>query len=512
MKAPRFYFLKGLILFGFLLATSCDTESKKEKNKGISDPPNILLLMSDNQSADHLGCYGDTSVKTPKIDQIAKNGVLFKNAFCSAPSCSPARAAMLTGQDIWRLGEAASLWSSFPKMEVFTQLLEKSGYHVGIEGKGWGPGDETVTGWKNNPGGERYLSFEEFMTEKDNDQPWMYWYSSRDPHRPYRKEGWKNSGIDLDKIFVPPYLPDHEAVRKDIADYYDEIQKFDTDVGSFLSLLKEMGEMENTIVVICSDNGWQMPRGLANLYDFGSKIPLIISWPEHFPIGREIDDFINLMDFAPTFLELAGIPIPQQMTAKSFAHLLTSKQEGRIDPSRDHIVMGRERHAFVRAHGLGYPARALRTDKYLYIRNYEPDRWPAGDPPLYGDVDAHMLHYESPTKILMLKNKNNKEIKPLFDLAFARRPKEELYELSQDPYQLNNLSNSKDHQELLKALSHQLTSYLVRTQDPREAGSGFDWDGAPYYKDRDKNPRPSKKAIEILGLEEEYNYEEESIE
>tara|TARA_B110000305_G_C19448289_1_gene646152 strand:+ start:92 stop:1621 length:1530 start_codon:yes stop_codon:yes gene_type:complete len=477
--------------------TSIKTQTKK---------PNILLLMSDNQSAEHLGCYGDTSIKTPYIDKLAKNGLIFNNAFCSAPSCSPARASMLTGQDIWSLGEAANLWSSFPRVKVYSKLMEESGYHVGIEGKGWGPGDETVTGWEQNPGGVRYYTFEEFFNETEKGQPWMYWYSSRDPHRPYKKEGWKSSGIQLDSIYVPPYLPDNEAVRKDIADYYNEIQRFDEEVGSYIALLKEMGQVENTIIIVCSDNGWQMPRGLANLYDFGTKIPLIISWPKFFPPGRKVDDFINIKDFAPTLLDLANIPIPEEMNAQSFADILTSNKQGIIDPKRDHVIMARERHAFVRRGGLGYPGRAIRTTDYLYIKNYEPNRWPAGDPPLYGDVDAHMLHYEAPTKIYMLENKNSKQVKPLFDLAFSKRPQHELYNLSKDPFQMKNLAEVNEYKPVLKDLSNQLNAYLVKTKDPREIGQLFDWDNAPYFKDRDKKPKPSKKAIQILGLREEYNY------
>ena len=488
-----------IILFIYI---SCD----QKKNKSELKRPNILLLMSDNQYADHLGCYGDKSIKTPYIDKLAKDGLIFKNAFCSAPSCSPARASMLTGQDIWSLGEAANLWSSFPKVKVYSQLMEASGYHIGIEGKGWGPGNESVTGWVQNPGGTRYDSFEEFFNEIEKGQPWMYWYSSRDPHRPYKKEGWKNSGIQLDSIYVPPYLPDNIEVRKDIADYYAEIQRFDKEVGSYISLLKEMGELENTMIIVCSDNGWQMPRGLANLYDFGTKIPLIISCPDFFTSGREIEDFINIKDFAPTFLELAGIPIPEQMNAHSFVDILTSEKQGVINPQRDHVIMARERHAFVRRGGLGYPGRAIRTKDYLFIKNYKPERWPAGDPPLYGDVDAHMLHYDSPTKIYMLKNKNREDIKHLFDLAFSKRPEYELYNINEDPYQINNLSEVDKYKPILEALSSELNNYLVKTNDPREIGQAFDWDNAHYYKDRDKKPKPSKKAIQLLGLDKEYNY------
>ena len=486
-----------------MLVTMACTPTKEKKT---IRRPNILLLMSDNQSAEHLGCYGDKSVKTPQIDQLAEDGVIFKNAYCAAPSCSPARASMLTGQDIWMLGEAANLWSSFPKVEVFTQLLKATGYHVGIEGKGWGPGDETVTGWTQNPGGKRYDSFENFFNESEKGKPWMYWYSSRDPHRPYRNEGWKNSGIALDSIVVPPYLPDHIVIRKDIADYYDEIQRFDEEVGTYISLLKEFGALENTIIIVCSDNGWQMPRGLANLYDFGTKIPLVISWPKYFPGGREIQDFVNIKDFAPTILELAGVEPSTEMTAKSFVDLLTTEKTGKIDPQRDHVVMARERHAFVRKGGIGYPGRAIRTDQYLYIKNYEPKRWPAGDPPLFGDVDAHMLHYESPTKIFMLKNKNLKPTRKLFNLAFSKRPQHELFKLSEDPFQMNNLAYDEEFASVRDEISNQLISYLIETGDPRETDAAFDWDNVHYYKDRDKKPKPSKKSIEILGLKDEYNY------
>jgi hypothetical protein len=194
------------------------------------------------------------------------------------------------------------------------------------------------------------------------------------------------------------------------------------------------------------------------------------------------------------------------MNAQSFVDILTSNKQGKIDPKRDHVIMARERHAFVRRAGLGYPGRAIRTADYLYIKNYEPNRWPAGDPPLYGDVDAHMLHYEAPTKIYMLENKDSKQVKPLFDLAFSKRPQHELYNLSEDPFQLNNLAEVNEYKSVLENLSNQLSAYLVKTKDPREVGQIFDWDNAPYFKDRDKKPKPSKKAMQILGLEEEYNY------
>jgi arylsulfatase A-like enzyme len=500
MKRMKYTILP--LIIAVLLIWGCGAEKKIEQTR-----PNILILMSDNHSWNHLGCYGDPVIKTPIIDQLSEKGIRFTNAYCSAPSCTPARASMLTGQDIWRLEEGANLWGTFPaKFKVYTDMLEEAGYLVGYEGKGWGPGDYEAGGRNRNPAGDRFNSFEEFYNEKEKRQPFCYWYSSRDPHRPYKVEGWKKSGIDPGDIVVPPYLPDNGDVRKDIGDYYAEIQNFDRDVASYIQLIKEMGQLENTLVIVCSDNGWQMPRGLANLYDFGTRIPLIVSMPEKYTGGRVIEDFVSLNDFAPTFLELAGLPIPDYMNARSFVNLLESEKEGVIDKNREFIVTARERHAFVRKGGTGYGARSIRTWDFLYIRNYEPDGWPAGEPPLYGDVDAHMLHYPCPTKMHILKNKEKEGVKDLFRLAFEKRPAEELYDLTKDPFQMVNIADATEYSEVRKMLSDKLTKHLIENGDPRELGVEMKWLGAPYFAEKDKTPKPSEEARKELDLREEYSY------
>ena len=505
--------MKRLILIGLISVVSligCAEQDSAEKKKPANalKRPNILILMSDNHSSIHLGAYGDKVVKTPNIDKIASEGIKFNNAYGEAPSCSPARAAMLTGQNTWRLGDAANLWGGFPKVDVYTDMMEKAGYHVGIEGKGWGPGKAEPDGWERNPGGDRYGSFEEFYNEVEKGQPWMYWYSSRDPHRPFKRDGWKKAGVNLDEIEVPSYLPDNEDVRKDIADYYYEIQSFDREVAAYMSLVGEMGQLENTIVIITSDNGWQFPRGLANLYDAGTKVPLIIYWPKGFKGEREIEDFVTLNDFAPTFLELAGIEIPETMTAKSLLNIIKSNAEGQIEPERDFVVTARERHAYVRQGGVGYPGRAIRTKDYLLIKNYTPDAWPAGDPPLFGDVDAHMLQYPAATKMHMLEHKDDPTVKPMFDLAFAKRPAFELFDMNKDPEQMVNVADDPAYAEVKAELEAKLVAYLKETGDPRETGAGYDWDASEYYMEGDKRPRPNQDAIDRLGLEEEYDYKE----
>jgi len=490
----------NLISVTLLILYSC--QPSKEQSR-----PNILLLMSDNHSWNHLGCYGDPVVKTPRIDRIAKEGVKFTHAFCAAPSCTPARAGMLTGQDIWRLEEGANLHGILPdKYPLYTDILRESGYFVGCQGKGWGPGSVEDSGRKINHGGKKYQSFVEFINSNSQKKPWCYWFSSRNPHRPYKVNSGMASGMDKSLVNVPSYLPDNDATRGDICDYYLEIQNFDTEVGNILELLKESGQWDNTIIVICSDNGWQMPRGLANLYDFGTRIPMIFYWKDHIPGGRTVDDFVNLNDLAPTFLEFSGLAIPSEMTAKSLVNILYAKESGRLDMDRDYIVTARERHALCRKNGLGYPGRAIRTHEYLYIRNYEPDRWPAGDPPLYGDVDAPMLHYPCPTKIHILANKNKSDIKDLHKMAFDKRPAEELYDLKKDQDQMDNVAFREDYKTIKQELSNKLDIYLRNTKDPRSLGQPIIWDQTKYYATKDFKPKPSQEAIETFGLKKEYNY------
>jgi arylsulfatase A-like enzyme len=463
--------------------------------------PNILLLMSDNQCWNHVGCYGDNVVKTPNIDSLARLGIRFTHAFCAAPSSTPARAALLTGQDIWRLEEGANLHGTLPeKFKTYPDWLEESGYACGMQGKGWGPGNYKAAGRTRNPGGNSYRNFAEFLEKIPPGQSWHYWFSSREPHRPY------SEGIDyhsvMQNIEIPPYLPDNNNIRRDICDYYAAIERFDNEVGEIISHLKASGQYENTIIVICSDNGWQMPRGLANLYDSGSRVPLIICW--HGTIRPSVSqELVNLNDLAPTFLELAGMTVPSEMTAHTLLPLL-KRQPGW--QGNGYVVMARERHAYVRKEGLGYPGRAIRTKEFLYICNQEPNRWPAGDPPLYGDVDAHMLHYKSLSKVYMLSHKNEPAVKPLFEISFGKRPAEELYDLRDDPFQLNNVADKPSYQQQKKSLILQLNDYLLKTKDPRILEQPLIWDNAEYYNDRDKKPRPGEDARKQLGLEEEYQY------
>ena len=442
--------------------------------------PNILLCIADDASWHHFGVNGDKVCRTPNFDRVAREGVNFTRAFCSSPSCTPSRGALLTGQDFWRLEDGANLWSRWPnKFAVYPDLLAKAGYRIGLKGKGWGPGDFKFAGREHNPAGPAYADFGTFLNSVPSGKPFCFWFGSQDPHRPYERGTGLKSGHRLEDVKVPPFLPDTPAVRSDLLDYCAEIERFDRDVGAMLQLLEDAGQLDNTLVVLTSDNGFPFPRGKATCYDAGTRMPLVVRWPARVKGGRVLEDFVSLTDLAPTFLEAAGLQPPTEMTGHSLLSLLTTGKSGQVDPTRDKAFFGRERHANVRADNVGYPIRAIRTTEFLYLRNFEPDRWPAGDPPLYGDVDEHLSIDGSPSKQAVVEHGDRQEPKRLFELAIGKRPAEELYDLRQDPWQMTNVAADPRYSESKARLRGELDHYLSETRDPRASGIGAMFDR--YY-------------------------------
>ncbi len=438
--------------------------------------PNILFIISDDISWAHAGAYGDKVVKTPAFDRVASDGVLFTNAFCSVSSCSPSRSAILTGQDFWRLGEAANMRGTLYKdlFNVYPFMLEEAGYHVGSHSKGGYPGSIKAGGWPHNPAGPSTDNFRSFLKTLPEDKPFCFWQGSSDAHRSYVKGSGSQSGMKVEDVEVPPFFPDVPIVREDILDYYFEVQRFDQLVETNLKLLEDTGRAENTIVVVTSDNGMPFPRGKADMYDYSARMPLAISWPKGVRGGRVVHDFTNLIDMAPTFLEAAGLMPHPDMTGKSLLTLLTSGKQGWVEPGRDATYYGREAHSVHRISNnrRGYPSRAIRTKDFLYIRNFAPDRWPVGKE--FKDVDP------SPTRTYMLEHKA--EISRLYDLSFAKRPAEELYDLKKDPAQIVNVAAQAKYRSHKQELSARLEGYLKQTNDPRMGSDGDAFDHYPIWK------------------------------
>jgi arylsulfatase A-like enzyme len=445
---------------------------------GPSLRPNILVIIADDWGYPHAGSYGDRVVKTPTFDRVAREGVLFRNAFVAAPSCTPSRASLLTGRPPHQLAEGGNLWGSLPaSFEVYPDLLERAGYTVGHTRKGWGPGNFEAGGRSRNPAGPQFGSFDGFLAQAPKDKPFCFWFGSTDPHRPYEPGREATPGLKAEAVAVPGFLPDTLEVRNDILDYYFEVERLDREAGAILRTLERAGQLDNTIVVFTSDNGMPFPRAKANLYDGGTHVPLAIRFPGKARAGQRRDDFVVLTDLAPTLLEAAGLaPLPA-MTGRTLMPLLAGARQ----PNRDHVFVERERHAQVRRGDLSYPARAVRTERFLYIRNFRPDRWPAGDPEKhfavgpFGDIDG------GPSKAVLLSRRAESAIAGAFALATAKRPAEELYDLRKDPDQLINVAGRREYQSTLPPLKAMLEKWMRETHDPRVAQDDDRWDTYPYY-------------------------------
>jgi len=285
----------------------------------------------------------------------------------------------------------------------------------------------------------------------------------------------------LEEVIIPGFLPEATEIRSDLLDYAVEIDWFDEQLGKMVSELKKNGELDNTIVVVTSDNGMPFPRAKANNYEYGIHLPLAVRWGDSAPGGRIIDDLISCVDFAPTFLEAAGITQLPEMTGKSFLNLLVSNEQGLVDSSRRHILTGRERHTHARPNNFGYPVRAIRTPDFLYIWNLKPDRWPAGDPINSDDAEGYYDIDASPTKSFLIKNRANPAVKKYFLLAVAKRPAEELYNIKTDPACLENLAARSEYHLITRQLRAELEKALIAQADPRIVGYGDIFESYPRY-------------------------------
>lgn len=468
MKTRSILLLTIILLLWPLLGSAKD-------NGGL---PNILFCFADDWCWPDAGIYGDKVVRVPNFERVAKEGALFTRAYSAAPSCTPSRAAILTGRAVHSLEEGANLHGFLPKkFEVYPDILEKAGYVVGYEHKGWGPGNFKAGGRDRNPAGPQFKTFGEFLKTVPEGKPFCFWFGSFNPHRPYEKGAGAKSGLSTEQVKVPGYWPDVPDVRSDILDYYSEIETFDQELGEHLAQLEARGCAQNTLVVISGDNGRPFPRCKANCYEMGSHQPLAIRWPEKFKGGKVIEDFVNLYDLTPTFLEAAGLKPTKEMAGRSLLPLLAGKKQ----KGRDMVFVERERHANVRKGDLSYPIRAVRTAEFSYIRNLRPDRWPAGDPQKwkavgdFGDCDA------SPTKEYILEHRDDKNGAQFFQWCFGKRPAEELYDLRHDPFELNNLAENPEYTATKERLRAALDKWMKQTGDPRATIDDDRFDKYEYF-------------------------------
>lgn len=525
--------------------------------------PNILFLFADDWGR-YASVYAEVNshggindvVRTPVFDSIAKQGVLFRNAHVNAPSCTPCRSSLLSGQYFWRTGRGAILrgavWDE--SIPSYPLILNDAGYHIGKTFKVWSPGTPADAPY----GGQKYsfqkaggrfnqfsqnvtkmmrdgktvddareelykevrTNFADFLAAREAGKPFCYWFGPTNVHRSWvRGSGKKLWNIDPDSLKgkLPPFLPDVPEVREDLADYFGEIAAWDAGLGTLLAELDKTGERDNTLIVISGDHGAPgFPHGKCNLYGFGTGVALAISGPGVHG-GRVVDDFVNLTDLAPTFLEAAGVAIPDVMTGRSLWPVLKSDKSGLVDASRTWVATGRERHVEIaRADYSPYPQRAITTADHLLIINFKPDRWPLGDPyrldsdnpPTAEEIAAttrvtHPDEDAGPTKAWLVGERNSPEWKSLYEWVYGKRPKYELYDLKKDPHETMNVADDPAYAAVKEDLEERLMEELQRTGDPRLIDDGRFFETPPmagplqdeklFWKD--SSPKSGRKSL-----------------
>lgn len=514
---------------------------------------NILLVFADDWGR-YAGAYAKADgkpsindvIKTPNVDKVASEGVLFRNAFVNAPSCTPCRSSLLSGRYFFQTGQAAILngarWD--PAIPSFPLMLLEKGYHIGKTFKVWSPGTpadapfggqkyayekagklpnhfssavtsmvgegKSLDAAKNAVLGQVRDNFDSFLADAKPGQPWLYFFGPTNTHRKWVKGSGKALwGIEPETLKgrLPAFYPDVSEVREDVADYLGECQAVDAYVGVLIERLKETGQLENTVIVISGDHGIPgVPSGKCNLYDNGTAVSLVVRMPGTKP-GRIVDDLVRLPDLAPTFMELGGAETPSGLYGRSLMPLLQSEKSGVIDPGRDWVVLGRERHVDVAREGnLPYPMRGLRTKEFLYIRNFEPERFPLGDAPKVSETSAPLSQElendtyaafadmdASPTKAWLVAHRNLTEWRPYYDRCFGKRPAEELYDLERDPDQIHNVAAQAGYARAKAELSSRLMGMLKAAGDPRLAES-VPFENPPFTDvggkgKKDRNPR-----------------------
>jgi arylsulfatase A-like enzyme len=470
--------------------------------------PNILFALADDWSFGHASAYGTAWVRTPAFDRVAREGVLFTRAYTPNAKCAPSRAILLTGRQSWQLAEAANHVPFFPpKFKTWAEALSGHGYVTGMTGKGWGPGvandangkPRQMTGQPFNDvkspspttgiaANDYAANFEKFLSTVPRGRPWSFWYGALEPHRGYEygsgvsKGGKKLSDIDR----VPDYWPDNDIVRNDMLDYAYEVEHFDRHLGRMLERLSQAGALNNTIVIVTSDHGMPFPRVKGQTYEFSNHVPLAIMWRNGIAVsGRTVHEYVSFADLAPTILEAAGLKWQdggmQPAAGRSLVDILRSPAR-RVEARRDHVLVGKERHDVGRPHDWGYPIRGIIKDDTLYLRNYEPDRWPSGNPETgYLNCDG------SPTKSEILQRRREGRDTRSWALAFGRRPEEELYDLKQDPYCVTNLARAPEHGPRLQRLRQQMERELRAQGDPRMFGRGSLFDNYLYADETTRN-------------------------
>lgn len=505
-----------LVVATGLFAVSC----KKGTDCNVGRRPNILIAVADDQSYPHAGAYGCDWVRTPAFDRVARDGILMENFYTSNSKSAPSRASLLTGMYSWQLEDIGNHLAIWPEGRFTTviEALASNGYNAAFTGKGWAPGDPgKVNGEPRRLTGIPYQrhklkpktsgiaavdyasNFKEFMSDVSReDKPWVFWFGSREPHRAYEYgSGVSCGGMSVDMIDeVPAYWPDDEVTRNDILDYSYEISHFDEHLGRMIKTLEEIGELDNTIIIVTADNGMPFPRCKGFGYEHSTHLPFAVMWPDGIASpGRRDSSLLTMVDIAPTLLALAGVePEDVGMTpeGKDFLDILSDSPR----KDRNFLLFGQERHDYGRPENQGFPIRSIQSEGFLYMYNFKPWLWPSCNPETgYLNTDG------SPVKTSILKLRREGADTLLWHHSFGKKPQEELYDLEVDPECMNNLADDPAYVDIRESLRAKLFAQLIRQNDPRMGDDGDIFDRYPFNDQSNQDFYERFMSGEIRGYQ-----------
>lgn len=446
---------KYLSLAALILTAGCAGKEEKKESKAFPEQPNILWISCEDISP-RIGCYGDEVASTPNIDRLAEEGMKFTNVYTTAPVCAPCRSGIITGMyqtsigthhmrtsHTGKTGELPTPYTAVPPhyVKAFPEYMRAAGYYCTNNSKtdyqfsSWG--DLPVTIWDESSSRAHYKN------RKDKDQPFfaVFNYTLTHESKTWQEPEW----TDLADVEVPPYYPDTEAVRKSIARLYDNIARLDTIVGEHLKALKEEGLADNTIVFFWSDHGDGLPRGKRWVYDSGTKIPFIIRWPGMVEPGTVNEEMISSIDFGPTVLSMANVPVPAHMQGKAFM----GKQK--TEP-RNYAFTARDR--FDESYDM---VRSVRDKRYRYVRNYYPNK---------PKIIWVPYRNRSPIMKELYRLHAQGELSPEQAIWFENsRAPEELFDCIEDPHQLNNLAVDPEYDSILVRMRKVMDEWRDETDD-----------------------------------------------